>query len=122
MVTVAPVSVVTTDGLLNMTPFVAARSIDAPATDAFPLVSAKIVNVNDEVPSAFKTLALELILIVATFAFAFALVGVVVAPIDVPALPPPPPQDTSATAITIPIPYFIKFILIFLLFIFSNKD
>lgn len=120
MVTVAPVSVVTTDGLLNMTPFVAARLIDAPATDAFPLVNAKIVNVKDEVPSAFKTLALELILIVATFALVVGVV--VVAPIDVPALPPPPPQDTSATAITIPIPYFKTFILIFLQFIISTKD
>ena len=78
MVTVAPVAVVTADGLLNMTPFVAARSIAAPVTEAFPLVSAKTVNVTKEVPSAFNTVALELILIAVTFAFVTVGVGVVV--------------------------------------------
>jgi hypothetical protein len=126
MVTVAPVAVVTIDGLLNMTPFVAARSIVAPGTEAFPLVSANNVNVTKEVPSAFKTVALELILITATLAFAFGVgvgVGVIPLPLPlplplpvlaaVPALPPPPPQATKATASTLADKYFKNFMSIF---------
>ena len=130
MVTVAPVAVVTTDGLLNMTPFVAARSIVAPATEAFPLVSAKTVNVTKVVPSAFKAVALELILIAATSAFAFGTVGTIgvvgtvgvvgvgvgVIPLPVlvvPALPPPPPQPAKAKASTPADKYFKNFISIF---------
>lgn len=130
MVTVAPVAVVTADGLLNMTPFVAARSIAAPVTEAFPLVSAKTVNVTKEVPSAFKTVALELILIAATFAFAAVGVGVVgvvgVAGdvsllVVVPALPPPPPQAVKATATARPIKYLEKLILTFFRFMFNSR-
>jgi hypothetical protein len=98
-----------------MTPFVAARSIVAPLTIALPLVNAYTVNVIDDVPSAFKTLALaalELILIAATFAFAEAAgvvpTGSVVA--GALALPPPPPQAASATAITRPTTNLIDFI------------
>ena len=126
MVAVAPLAVVTTEGLLNITPSVAARSIVAPDTEAFPLVSAKIVNVTNEVPSAFKTVALELILIAATVAFAVGMVGVVgvigvVGMVDcdasllfgVPGLPPPPPQAVKITAIAKPTKYLEKLILIF---------
>jgi hypothetical protein len=105
MVTVAPISLVTTDALLRMTPFVAARSIVAPLTIAFPLVNAYTVKIMADVPSAFKTLelaALELILIAATLAFAedagvVPAGGVVAGAL---ALPPPPPQAASAAAIT----------------------
>jgi hypothetical protein len=70
IVTVAPVAVVTTLGALRITPFVAAKSIAAPATEAFPAVSAYIESVTDDVPSAFRTVALALILIDATVEFA----------------------------------------------------
>lgn len=101
IVTVAPVSVVTTDDLLKMTPFVAARSTVAPTTEPFPLVKAKIVNVKDEVPSAFSTLALELIRIVATVVFGetMVVVGVVgTTTMGAVALPPPPPQAAKTVA------------------------
>ena len=118
MVAVAPVAVVTTDGALSMTPFVAARSIVAPVTDAFPLVNAKTVNVKDEVPSAFKTLELELILIVATLAFAVVVDGVIAGALaaesgapTVPGFPPPPPQAARAATSASPITYFNIFIL-----------
>ena len=99
----APVAVVTTDGTLRMTPFVAARSIVAPDTEAFPLVNAKTVNVFDEVPSAFNTPELALIMMDATFAFGAGvttgeLAGARGDPLGVPALPPPPPQAVSVTA------------------------
>ena len=132
MVAVAPLAAVTTEGLLNITPSVAARSIVAPDTEAFPLVSAKTVNVTNEVPSAFKTVALELILIAATVAFAVGMVGVVgvVGVVDVvdvvgivgcvvsllfgvPALPPPPPQAVKAAATDRPTKYLEKLIFIF---------
>jgi hypothetical protein len=60
MVTVAPVAVVA-DRWTNMTPFsVAARSIVAPATEAFPSESnPKTVNVTKELPSAFKAVTLS---------------------------------------------------------------
>jgi hypothetical protein len=70
IVNVAPVAVVTTLGALKITPLFAATSIVAPATDAFPAVSAYIESVTEEVPSAFKTEALELTLKVATVEFA----------------------------------------------------
>jgi hypothetical protein len=114
MVTVAPAAVVTTEALLSMTPFDAARSIAAPITTAFPLVNPLIVKVTDEVPSAFKTLALELIMIVATLAFAVAAGVMVVLVEGVLALPPPPPQATSATVHANPNIDFNKFILTFL--------
>jgi hypothetical protein len=72
IVTVAPVAVVTTVGELRITPLLAAKSIVAPATEAFPEVSAYTESVTVEVPSAFKTVALELTLIVATVEFAAA--------------------------------------------------
>jgi hypothetical protein len=70
------------------------------------------VKVNNEVPSAFKTLALELILMVATDAFA-VFAGVVAGGVVVTgalALPPPPPQAASATATTRPATNLIVFI------------
>lgn len=105
-----------------MTPFVAARSTVAPTTDPFPLVRAKIVNVNVEVPSAFSTLALELIRIVATVAFG-AMIGVVgvvgvvgTTTMGALALPPPPPQAAKTAAKNVPARHFKIFILNFLKF------
>ena len=135
MVTVAPVAVVTADGLLNMTPFVAARSIAAPVTEAFPLVSAKTVNVTKEVPSAFNTVALELILIAVTFAFVtvgvvvVVVVGAVVVGVVwgvpllvvVPGLPPPPPHAVKARTAAKPIKYLEKLILTLFRFIFNSR-
>ena len=115
IVTVAPVSVVTTDDLAKMTPFVAARSIFAPAIEAFPLVKAKIVNVKEEVPSALSALALELILIVATVEFDVA-AGAVAPLLGAPALPPPPPQAARTAASNVLATYFKKFIFNFLPF------
>ncbi|MDD5031122.1 MAG: hypothetical protein PHH58_16765, partial [Rhodoferax sp.] len=106
-VTVAPVAVVTTDGARKMTPLVAATSIEAPATEALPLVKAYICNVIKEVPSAFKTVPLETKVIMATLAFALGAVAALAAaagalaaaagpPDGVPGFPPPPPQAISA--------------------------
>ena len=124
MVTVAPASVVKTVGLLNMTPFVAARSIAAPATEALPLVNAKMVKVSKDVPSAFKTLALALILIDATLALTtrggkIGVVGVLGAS-GVLAFPPPPPQAAKHVTNATTIPYFKKFMLMFPRFFFNK--
>jgi hypothetical protein len=123
MVTVAPVVVVTTDGVLKMTPLVAATSIVAPTTDALPVVSAYSVSVNDDVPSALSVVELELTMSDATLAFAAATGTLAVAaggvavesvPVTgVPALPPPPPQATKANVSPNAATHLMKFIRLF---------
>jgi hypothetical protein len=112
--------VVNTEGLLNITPFVAAKSMVAPATEALPLVKAKTVKVTKDFPSASKVVELALILIEATLAFTtiggvIGVVGVVgvTGGAGAVALPPPPPQAQSAATRQKPIKYFKTFMLIF---------
>jgi hypothetical protein len=119
IVTVAPLAVVTTEGALRMTPFVADKLMVAPATDALPLVNAYNVSVNDDVPSALRVVELELIMSDATLKFAAA--GELAAeaggiaeesePVNgVPALPPPPPQAAKANVSPNAAIHLMKFI------------
>jgi hypothetical protein len=123
IVTVAPLAVVTTDGALRITPFVAASSIVASATEALPLVKAYTVKVTLDVPSALSVVELELTMSEATLTFASttgALAaepgGVAVEPVPdtgVPPLPPPPPQAANANVSPNAATHLMKFICLF---------
>jgi hypothetical protein len=107
IVNVAPVDVVVTDGALKITPEVAARSMVAPLTLAFPLVNPYTVKLNDDVPSTFNVVEVELITIDETLEFAAVVAGVLAAEVGAtaPPNPPPPPQAANASAKPSPATY-----------------